>query len=87
MSLRPARLLPSQIHSNHSKRRKDLAHSKPDTDSSNFDEIGGIVNLLLRIGLAITCVVLIVTALLKVLAGLLTSTACAPDDRRDHELT
>ena len=39
------------------------------------------MNLLLRIGLGIACVVLLVSALLIVLAGLLT------DDARNHELT
>jgi hypothetical protein len=81
ISLRRTHLLPPQIHSNHSRRRKDLASANLDTQLANFDEVRGVVNLLLRIGLGITCIVLLVSALLILLVGLLT------DDGRNHELT
>ena len=96
MSLRLTHLPPSQIYSNHSKGRKDQAPANLDTQLANFDEVRGVVNLLLRIGLGIACVVLLVSALLIVLLGLLTSTSPAPlhsigdpegDDARNHELT
>jgi hypothetical protein len=48
------------------------------------------MNLLLRIGLVVTCVILILSALLIVLVGLLSSTSAAPllqlaDGDADHE--